>query len=329
MSQAVETAESLRVEDLQKHYPVRSGWRRHVMLRAVDGVSFSIPAGQTLGLVGESGSGKSTIGRLVLRLEQPTGGRILYEGNDLSRLSSEQMRQRRRHMQMVFQDPYDSLNPRMTVGELVAEPLLVNRLCGPREARTRAAELFVRCGLKKEFMNRYPHQLSGGQNQRVGIARALATGPKLLVLDEPTSALDVSVQAKLLNLLARLQADLGLTYLFISHDLAVVNHLASRVAVLYLGQILEFAHRDEIYANQRHPYTRALMSALTGDSLLQRRERIVLSGEIPSPINPPAGCRLHTRCPFATPECATTPQQLQPIREDHLVACHRAVGGEI
>lgn len=321
----------LKVERLKKYYPVRSGWRQTAALKAVDGVSFGIPAGETLALVGESGSGKSTLGRVVLRLEEPTAGRILYRDEDLAGLSPEQMRQKRREMQMVFQDPYDSLNPRMTVGELVAEPLLLNRICSRREVRSRTAELFQLCGLKAEYMNRYPHQLSGGQNQRVGIARALATNPKLLVLDEPTSALDVSVQAKLLNLLARLQADLGLTYLFISHDLAVVNHLANRVAVLYLGQIVELADRDELFSRPRHPYTRALMSAVTAENPGLQRERVVLSGEIPSPINPPAGCRLHTRCPFAVPACSSAPQPLTPVAagSDHLVACHRALQGEI
>lgn len=320
----------LRVEGLKKHYPIRTGFRVTALLRAVDGVSFEIGRGETLGLVGESGSGKSTIGRCVLRLEDPTAGEVWYQGQPLARTSAAALRPYRREMQMVFQDPYDSLNPRLTVGEMVAEPLVVNRLCSPKEARQRVKELFHRVGLKQELIGRYPHQLSGGQNQRVGIARALATEPRLLVLDEPTSALDVSVQAKLVNLLARLQQEMRLSYLFISHDLAVVSHLSARVVVLYLGRVVEVGTRDQIYGTPRHPYTMALMSALSGENPLSRRQgRIALSGEIPSPINPPAGCRLASRCPFAAPECATIPQILTEVADGHQVACHRAVAGEI
>lgn len=318
----------LHVEGLKKYYPVRSGFRSRASVHAVDGVSFTIGPGETLGLVGESGSGKSTIGRCILRLEEPTAGRILFAGRSVTDLRARDLRALRRHAQIVFQDPYDSLNPRMTVGALVTEPLLLHKLCSRREASSRAKELFAQVGLKQEFFNRYPHQLSGGQNQRVSIARALATGPRLLVLDEPTSALDVSVQAKLLNLLGQLQADLGLSYLFISHDLAVVNYLASQVAVLYLGQIVEIGSRDTLFARPEHPYTRALMSALPGENPA-RRERIVLAGEIPSALNPPGGCRLASRCPYAVAACRELAQPLNPIGSGHLVACHRSLAGEL
>lgn len=320
----------LRVEGLKKHYPVRKGFKTQALLRAVDDVSFTIGPGETLGLVGESGSGKSTIGRCVLRLEEPTAGTVRFGDQELSALSASALRTLRRDMQMVFQDPYDSLNPRMTVGDSVAEPMVLNEICTRREALARVKELFVRVGLKPEHLNRYPHQLSGGQNQRVGIARALASGPKLLVLDEPTSALDVSVQAKLVNLLQYLQVDLGLSYLFISHDLAVVNHLSTRVAVLYLGQIVEIGDRHQIYRNPQHPYTRALLSALPEEKPLHRtQERIVLAGEIPSPINLPSGCRLASRCPFAVAACRNLPQTLTPVAPSHLVACHRVLAGEL
>jgi oligopeptide transport system ATP-binding protein len=319
----------LRVEGLKKYYQVHKGFRTVAFLRAVDDISFTIQPGETLALVGESGSGKSTTGRCILRLEEPTAGRIEFAGQDLRKLRGGALRAMRRHMQMVFQDPYESLNPRMTVGELVAEPMILNGICSRREAPGRVKDLFTRVGLKLEYFNRYPHQLSGGQNQRVGIARALATGPKLLVLDEPTSALDVSVQAKLINLLGNLQAELGLSYLFISHDLAVVNHLATRVAVLYLGQIMEIGLRDQIYNNPRHPYTQALMSALPGENPFESaRKRVVLKGEIPSPIDPPAGCRLASRCPYAVQACHL-PQALTSIADGHLVACHRTVKNEI
>ncbi|HEX6288898.1 MAG TPA: oligopeptide/dipeptide ABC transporter ATP-binding protein [Herpetosiphonaceae bacterium] len=327
---ATQTAEALlTVEGLTKYYPVRKGMRARVYVRAVDGVSFTIRPGETLGLVGESGSGKSTIGRCILRLEEPTAGRIWFAGQEVTGLAPRALRAMRRHAQIVFQDPYDALNPRMTVSELVTEPLLLHKLCSRREASERAKDLLAKVGLKQVYLNRYPHQLSGGQNQRVGIARALATGPRLLVLDEPTSALDVSVQAKLLNLLGQLQADLGLSYLFISHDLAVVNYLAARVAVLYLGQIVEIGTRNALFATPRHPYTQALMSALPSETPEQPRQRIVLAGEIPSAINPPQGCRLASRCPYATSACRELPQPLRPIEAEHLVACHRALAGEL
>ncbi len=322
--------ELLSVQGLKKVYPIRRGLRSHVLLKAVDGVSFAIGKGETLGLVGESGSGKSTIGRCILRLEEPTEGRIRFGDQEIGGLSGPSLRDVRCNMQMVFQDPYDSLNPRMTVGEMVAEPMRINGLYPPREVAGRVKDLFGRVGLKSEHLTRYPHQLSGGQNQRVGIARALATSPKLLVLDEPTSALDVSVQAKLLNLLRHLQAELGLSYLFISHDLAVVNYLSTRVAVLYLGQIVEIGSRDQIYNSPQHPYTRGLISSLSRESQGGlKRERIVLSGEIPSPINPPTGCRLASRCPFVVESCREKPQVLAPVAQGHMVACGRVEAGEI
>lgn len=317
---------ALEVKDLVKKYPVKGG----LTLTALDGISFTINPGETLGLVGESGSGKSTAAKCILRMETPTAGQILFNGADLAGLSMSAMRKHRPKLTMVFQDPLDSLNPRMSVGYQVKEPLLVSGFADQKEAEERAKDLFVRVGLKPSHMNRYPHQLSGGQQQRVGIARALITEPKVVVLDEPTSALDVSVQAKLVNLLGDLQAKEGHSYLFISHDLAVVNLLATRVAVLYLGQIVEYGTRAEIYGEAYHPYTLAMMSAIAGDNPLKRpRERIELLGEIPSPINLPVGCRLASRCPFATPDCHTTPQVLTRVGPDHWVACHRAVAGEI
>lgn len=318
------TAPLLQVDNLEKVYALKSGQK----LTAVDGVSFCLAPGETLGLVGESGSGKSTIGKCVLRLEDPTAGRIAFSGIDLATAPASAIRPLRQRLTMVFQDPHDSLNPRMRVGEQVAEALLVNGICGRWEARDRVRDLFVTCGLKAELVDRYPHQLSGGQAQRVGIARALATEPNLVVLDEPTSSLDVSVQAKLINLLGRLKVERNLSYLFISHDLAVVNLLADRVAVMYLGRIVEVGRKEEIFSAPYHPYTMALISALTGDNpLVRRRERIVLEGDIPSPINLPRGCRLASRCPYAGHECAATPQELTEVAPGHRVACHRSVAG--
>ena len=319
----------LAVEKLVKHYPIKTGAFRTEQVRAVDGVSFSVRRGETLGLVGESGCGKSTLGRVALRLEPPTSGAVRYRDHDLTRLRGGPLRHLRPKLQMVFQDPLGSLNPRMKVSQTVAEPLLLHRLAAPREIRTRVRELFDRVGLSDELLDRYPHELSGGQQQRVGIARALAPRPEVMVLDEPTSALDVSVQAKLINLLRRLKEDFDLTQVFISHDLSVIGYLTDRVAVMYLGEIVELGPTAKIFLMPRHPYTGALMSAVPGEDLLDRRTRLMLPGEVPSPINPPPACRLAPRCPFVKDRCREEKQVLQPVEPDHLVACWRAAEGEI
>ena len=325
----------LNVQNLKKHFPIRTGMFAHTPLRAVDDVTFSVQEGETVGLVGESGSGKTTLGMCVLRLTEPTSGSVLFDGQDFTDAKGDGLRKLRQQLQIVFQSPLDSLNPRMTVGETVSEPLLLHGLVGTRaEARQQVVALFERVNMGEEHLDRYPHQLSGGQRQRVSIARALATNPKLIVLDEPTSALDVSVQAQLLNLLRTLQDELGLSFIFISHDLAVVSHLADKVAVMYLGQIVEFGPTEQVFQNPRHPYTMSLVSAIPGESLLAEEQRIVLQGEIPSPLRPPSGCRFHTRCPFAQPICQTEEQMLLPVQpgaesDGHTVACGRVAEGEI
>lgn len=301
----------------------------HKMLHAIDGVSFDIDKGETIGLVGESGSGKSTVAKCATLLERPTDGTIEFEGKQLTRLSFDEMTRAREKIQMVFQDPYDSLNPRRTVGQTVLEPIKIHKIASGQVARDRVVELFERVGLRPEHMARYPHQLSGGQQQRVGIARALATNPALIVLDEPTSALDVSVQAKLLRLLKGLQREQQLTYLFISHDLSVIGYLSDKVAVMYLGQIIEFGPTRQVFSHPRHPYTMALMSAIPAANPLERRERIILSGEIPSPIEPPDYCRLVTRCPYASDECRSQTMELWEAEPGHTVACIRSARGEI
>ncbi|NJL34051.1 MAG: ABC transporter ATP-binding protein, partial [Chloroflexaceae bacterium] len=286
--------------------------------------------GKTLGIVGESGSGKSTLGLCLLRLEEPDEGRVAFKGQDIVPLRGEQLRAMRRHMQMVFQDPLDSLNPRLTVGDAVAEPLLLHGIArNRREAREQVKDFFDIVGLPADFLDRYPHQLSGGQRQRVGIARALSMQPELIVLDEPTSALDVSVQATLLNLLTDLQRRFELSYIFISHDLAVISQQADHVAVMYLGQIVETGPTGELFSQPKHPYTMSLLSAIPGFGQHEDHRPVVLEGEIPSPLNPPGGCRLHTRCPFATDACRSREQVLEPIRPGHLVACHRAIANEL
>lgn len=319
----------LRVESLKKYYSIRSGLTGHQHLHAVDDISLDLTQGETVGLVGESGSGKSTVGKCVTMLEPPSSGSVIYRDQHLEGLSYNQLRDVRKHIQMVFQDPADSLNPRRTVGETVLEPLLLHRTGSKQHAREQTAELFEHVGLKTEFLARYPHQLSGGQQQRVGIARALASNPSLIVLDEPTSALDVSVQAKLLSLLRALQRERGLTYLFVSHDLSVIGYLSHRVAVMYLGQIVEIGPTAEIFSRPRHPYTMALMSAIPAANPLERRERVLLTGEIPSPIAPPSVCRLVGRCPFVAETCRTTPFALETIGPNHQVACVRSLRGEI
>ncbi|MFT3961795.1 ABC transporter ATP-binding protein [Propionivibrio sp.] len=335
MSASADTgAPLMEVRDLHVHFPIRRGLLRRQTgtVRAVDGVSFDLHRGETLGLVGESGCGKLTTGLAMLRLLDPTAGRVLFAGRDVASLGERELRASRRHMQMVFQDPYSSLNPRMTVGSIIVEPLAVHRIGTPAERRDRVAELMRLVGLDPSFINRYPHEFSGGQRQRVGLARALATGPALIVADEPISALDVSIQAQVVNLMADLKGKLGLTYLMVSHDLSMVRYLSDRVAVMYLGRIVEIGGRDAVFDTPLHPYTRALLSAIpTPDPRRERgRRRIVLKGDVPSPANPPGGCRFHPRCPIATAECRTTDPVLRVIAAPsgpsppHWVACHHA-----
>ena len=315
--------ELVRVRGLVKHFPVAGS---DDVVRAVDGVTFEIFRGETLGLVGESGCGKSTAGRCLLRLIEPTRGEVRFEGEDVLALPGGELRRLRREMQIIFQDPYASLNPRMKVRDIVAEPLIIHQIGDRAGRRERVADLLRRVGLDPDYMNRYPHEFSGGQRQRIGIARALALNPKLVVADEPVSALDVSVQAQVVNLLADLQEEFSLTYLFISHGLAVVEHISDRVAVMYLGRIVEVATALELYANPLHPYTRALLSAIPVPDPTRKRERIILKGDVPTPINPPAGCRFHTRCPEAVAECAQIDPDLREVSPGHTVACIRVPG---
>ena len=318
----------LEVRGLKMHFPVTEGvvvHRKVGEVKAVDGIDFTVRRGETLGLVGESGCGKTTTGRCILRLERPTDGEIIYDGVDIAKLERKELLALRRRIQVIFQDPYSSLNPRMKVGEIVGEPIMVHGI--ERDATRRAArvrELLSVCGLDPKFADRYPHEMSGGQRQRVGIARALAVEPDFIVCDEPISALDVSIQAQIVNLLEDLRVRLGLAYLFIAHDLAIVRHLSDRVAVMYLGQIVEIAPKGRLYAAPLHPYTRALLSsAPLPDRVAEaRRERILLKGEVPSPLAPPGGCPLHPRCAFARPECSTVTPRLQAQTDGHLVACH-------
>jgi oligopeptide transport system ATP-binding protein len=319
----------LEVRNLVKHFQVSGGFfgGSSGIVRAVDGVSFSIRRGETLGLVGESGCGKTTTGRCILQLERPTSGEVIFEGQDLTTLDGAALRQVRRKIQVIFQDPYSSLNPRMTVGQIVAEPMKVHGLVPDVRARAeRVRDLLSRVGLLPQHARRYPHELSGGQRQRVGIARALAMEPELIVCDEPVSALDVSIQAQIINLLEDLQADLGLTYLFVAHDLAVVRHISDRVAVMYLGKIVEIADRNDLYHEPLHPYTRALLSAvpIPDPTLEATRERMVLRGEVPSALNPPSGCVFHPRCPIAVERCKHDVPELRGLRPAHEAACHLA-----
>lgn len=313
----------VEVRNLTKHFPIGAGLFGvgSEVVRAVDGVSLTIRKGETFGLVGESGCGKSTTGRCILRLIEPTSGEVWFQGEDLLKVASDELRRLRRDMQIIFQDPYSSLNPRMTVGQIVEEPLIVHRITDRRARRARAAELLGLVGLEASHSSRYPHEFSGGQRQRIGIARALALNPKFIVCDEPVSALDVSVQAQVVNLLQDLQEQLGLTYLFISHGLSVVEHISSRVGIMYLGKLVETATSADIFHNPAHPYTQALLSSIPVPDPQQRRERLHLAGDIPTAIAPPSGCRFRTRCPIAEPRCAEEVPQLVEISPDHFVAC--------
>jgi len=325
----------LLVRDLQKYFPVKRGVLARVVgqVKAVDGITFAISTGETLGLVGESGSGKTTVGRCILRLIEPTSGTIEFEGVNLLQLGATDMRRMRRNMQIVFQDPYASLNPRMTVGTIISEPLIIHGGMSNSERADRVAELLEKVGLSPDYRRRYPHEFSGGQRQRIGVARALATNPKFLVLDEPVSALDVSVQAQVINLLQDLQEELGLTYLFIAHDLSVVEHISTRVAVMYLGKIMELAERHALYADPLHPYTKALLSAVPIPNPVMHKSRILLKGDIPTPLNPPSGCVFHTRCPIAQfPICKDAVPPLIEYKPGQFAACHFAgapVPGEV
>jgi oligopeptide transport system ATP-binding protein len=320
----------VQVEGLKKYFPIKSGvfFQREVAaVKAVDGVSFHIFEGETLGLVGESGCGKSTTGRTILQLYQATEGSVKFEGQEITTLRGEKMRRMRRKMQMVFQDPYASLNPRMSVGRIVAEPLVVHNIGTKKEREEKVAHLLEIVGLNPYFVRRYPHEFSGGQRQRIGLARSLALNPSFIVADEPISALDVSIQAQVVNLLQELQAGLGLTYLFIAHDLSMVRHLCDRVAVMYLGRIVEIAESEELYTNPLHPYTQALLSAVpVPDPVVEeKRQRIILKGDVPSPINPPRGCNFNTRCPVSVDICFDEDPDLQEVLPDHWVSCHRVV----
>ncbi|MEY4678390.1 MAG: ABC transporter ATP-binding protein [Alphaproteobacteria bacterium] len=320
---------SLEVFDLVKHFPIRKGvfGRRAGEVRAVDGVSFAVAPGETLGLVGESGCGKSTVGRAALKLVEPTSGRIVVAGADVTSLSPRAMWEHRRRIQTVFQDPYSSLNPRLPAGAIVGEPMENYGLSRGRETEERVAALFQRVGLRPEAMRKYPHEFSGGQRQRLGIARALAVRPEIIVADEPVSALDVSVQAQVLNLLIDLQEEYGLAFLFVSHDLAVMRHISHRIAVMYLGRIVELADKRTLFRQPLHPYTEALLSAAPIPDPARKRRRVVLQGDVPSPANPPPGCRFHTRCPYAVARCRSEDPPLREVAPGQHVACHlRDVG---
>ena len=327
MSGATNGSSLLKIDNLKMHFPIMRGvvFQRQVgAIKAVDGLNFSMFKGETLGLVGESGCGKSTTGRAILQLYRPTDGNVVFEGKDLTKTSGEELRKMRRRMQMIFQDPYASLNPRMTVGSIISEPLEVHGIGSNRKERQeRVQDLLKRVNLNPYFVNRYPHEFSGGQRQRIGIARALAVNPAFIVCDEPISALDVSIQAQIINLLEDLQEELGLTYLFIAHDLSVVRHISDRIAVMYLGKIVELADRDALYANPMHPYTQALLSAVPiPDPVIEsKRQRIILEGDVPSPANPPKGCHFNTRCPRVMDVCRQQEPPFKDYGDGHYAAC--------
>jgi oligopeptide/dipeptide ABC transporter ATP-binding protein len=320
------TGPLLQVRDLVKHFPVRGGLLQRAVawVKAVDGVSFDIARGETLGLVGESGSGKSTVARTILRLIPPTSGEVLLEGKSVFKASPSQMKRLRRDMQIIFQDPYGSLNPRMSVGEIIGEGLLVHGVGSPREREATVDRLLEVVGLRGQHRGRFPHEFSGGQRQRIGIARALALTPKIVIADEPVSALDVSIQSQILNLLSDLQREFNLTYLFVAHNMAVVEQVSDRIAVMYLGKIVEIGPAEEVVRDPKHPYAKALISAVPVPDPDIRRERVVLKGDIPSPINPPSGCHFRTRCPIATERCAVEEPLLRPVGKDRVAACHYA-----
>jgi len=329
--QPVQDKVLLEVKDLKKYFPIQRGFLRRTVgyVKAVDGVSFYIKEGETLGLVGESGCGKTTTGRCILRAIEPTSGEIIFRDSNLGRvnvreLGKEELKQLRKNMQMIFQDPYSSLNPRMTLLQIVGEPLIVNKVAKGRELEDRVAELLRVVGLRPEYMRRYPHAFSGGQRQRIGIARALALSPQFIVADEPVSALDVSIQAQVLNLMQDLQAEFNLTYLFIAHNLSVIEHISDRVAVMYVGKLVEMAETEELFLNPKHPYTEALMSAVPKPDPRLRSERIILAGEVADPANPPSGCYFHPRCRYAQERCKVEEPTLREISPEHFVSCHRA-----
>ena len=314
----------LEVKDLEMHFPLRKGFlsKTRGFVKAVDGISFNLKRSQTLGLVGESGCGKTTVSRCLLRLIEPTAGEVCFEGLDILRLSKKKLRQLRAHIQIIFQDPYSSLNPRLSVGQIIAEPLKNYENLSRVQVRERVAYLMEKVGLLPEQSNRYPHQYSGGQRQRIGIARALSLNPKIIVCDEPVSALDVSIQAQVINLLVELQEEMGLSYIFIAHDLSVVEHISDRVAVMYLGKIVELATDREIYHNPRHPYTKALLSAVPVPDPDAKKQRVILEGDVPSPLNPPSGCAFHTRCSHKNDICTVQSPEFRDLGNGHWVACH-------
>ena len=315
----------LRVENLKKYFPIKGGFFSKTIgnVKAVDGVSLEVRKGETLGIVGELGCGKSTTGRAILQLLKPTGGKVYFKDQDLSKLSKKEMRALRPKMQLIFQDPYSSLNPRMTVGQIIGEALIDHKMATKENLREKVLEVMDLCGLAEYQIDRFPHEFSCGQRQRIGIARALTLDPEFIVADEPVSALDVSIQAQIINLLVKLQKEKGFSYMFISHDLSVVEHLCQRVGVMYLGSMVELADKDELFDNPLHPYTKALLSAIPIPDPTIKRDRIILTGDIPSPANPPKGCKFHTRCPYATDKCKKEAPEYREIKEGHFVACHR------